>query len=161
MKKSKIVDILPSSISIPAADYRKLIELDNTILPLAKRKHDDPEHRMQCDLFKFAALNLHKYPELEYLYSIPNGGHRHPAVAAQMKASGTKPGVFDTALDIGRAGYHGFRMELKCGYKQLSDAQEKWLAWYGRQGYYAVIVRDDWKLAADEVLIYLGYIKHG
>ena len=31
----------------------------------------------------------------ERIYSIPNGGHRHPAVAAKMKATGTTPGVPD------------------------------------------------------------------
>lgn len=37
-------------------------------------------------------------PDDAVYYAIPNGGHRHPAVAAKLKWTGTRPGVPDLAI---------------------------------------------------------------
>lgn len=51
----------------------------------------------------------------------PNGGHRHPVVAAKLKAQGVKPGVPDVVIIWrGRAIF----IELKAHKGSLSDAQK-------------------------------------
>lgn len=52
----------------------------------------------------------------------PNGGHRHPAVAAKLKWAGVKPGVPDVVIVWrGRAIF----IELKAHKGTLSDAQKE------------------------------------
>ena len=53
------------------------------------------------------------YPELRFLYAVPNGGFRHKSVAGRMKAQGARAGVPDFNLDVARGPYHGLRIELK------------------------------------------------
>jgi hypothetical protein len=40
----------------------------------------------QIGLFEWAALHTRKYPELDLLYHIPNGGHRYKTTAIRLKA---------------------------------------------------------------------------
>ena len=65
---------------------------------------------------------------------VPNGGHRHPAVAAKLKAEGVKAGapdvlVFDS-VHIRSQGviweYNGLAIELKVGRNKPSAAQREW-----------------------------------
>ena len=49
----------------------------------------------QVVLFQWAALAKGKYPELAWLYAVPNGGLRSKAVAGKLKAEGTRRGVPD------------------------------------------------------------------
>lgn len=52
----------------------------------------------QAALFCWAAMNVEKYPQLEWLHSIPNGGSRHIAEATKMVAAGLRSGVWDIFL---------------------------------------------------------------
>lgn len=94
------------------------------------------EHDEQVALFEWAYLAQGRWPELAMLYAIPNGGHRHKAVAAKMKAEGVKAGVLDICLPVPRGQYHGLYVEMK---KQkggrLSDAQKWWKNMLLSQGY--------------------------
>lgn len=97
-----------------------------------------------------------EYPELAYLYAVPNGGFRHKVVAAKMKAQGVKAGVLDFNLDVARGGYHGLRIELKRRIGgQVSDAQKVWISWLNSQGYLAVVCRG-WEEARDRLIDYLS-----
>ena len=53
------------------------------------------------------------YPELEWLFHIPNGGSRHKIEAGKLKAMGVKPGVPDLALLVPKGPYNGLFIELK------------------------------------------------
>lgn len=53
------------------------------------------EDSEQITLFAWAARMTGKYPELRWLYHVPNGGSRGPAEAGRFKAMGVKPGVPD------------------------------------------------------------------
>ena len=46
-------------------------------------------------------------------FAVPNGGHRHKAVAGQLKAQGVRAGVPDVFLDVPAGGFHGLRLEFK------------------------------------------------
>jgi hypothetical protein len=49
------------------------------------------EHDEQVALFKMIRLYSIKHPPLKNAFAIPNGGQRHKAVAAKLKAEGVSP----------------------------------------------------------------------
>lgn len=114
------------------------------------------EHAEQAALFAWAALMESRIPELALLYAVPNGGARHPAVAAKLKAEGVKRGVLDTCLPVARRGYHGAYCEMKVGRNRLTPEQEVWAHRLGCEGYY-VTVCYSWEDAARTLTWYLGY----
>lgn len=100
------------------------------------------EHDLQVALFDWAETAVSEFPELEMLFAVPNGGHRHKAVAAKLKAEGVKAGVLDVFLDVARGGYHGLRVELKVGTNQPTAAQLEWIDRFTRYGYKTAVCRD-------------------
>jgi hypothetical protein len=87
----------------------------------------------------FAAAN--RLPE-QLCFAVPNGGHRHPAVAAKMKRQGVRAGVLDVHLDIPAGGFHGLRLEFKrLGEKvREGSAQEAQIDALRRRSYNALVV---------------------
>lgn len=51
------------------------------------------EGEEQAALFRWAQFQSGKYPELDLMFHIPNGGKRGKAEAARFKAEGVKAGV--------------------------------------------------------------------
>ncbi len=94
----------------------------------------------QAMIFEWCAWNMGRYPELELLYHIPNGGKRSKPEAARFKREGVKAGVPDLCLPVARRGFHGLYIELKAEGGVVSDAQEKWIAGLKRQNYCAFVV---------------------
>ena len=78
---------------------------------------------------------LDAWPELEYLYAVPNGGWRHKRTARIMKAEGLKRGVPDLHLPVSRGGYHGLWIEMKFGKNRPTADQKKWLEFLEGQGH--------------------------
>ena len=70
-----------------------------------KSSNTPTEHIEQALLFKWATFSSGKYPELEYMFAIPNGGYRHYRTAADLKSEGVKSGVPDIMLPVARGGY--------------------------------------------------------
>ena len=106
------------------------------------------EHQEQASLIIWAQWAAGKFPELQLLFAIPNGGARHPRVAQSMKEEGVKPGVPDLFLPVARHGHHGLFFEMKTenhrpkreGSKGgLSDLQIDWLENLRAQGYKAEV----------------------
>lgn len=120
----------------------------------------DREHHHQSALFRWAALQQRRWPELRYLHAIPNGGDRHPAVAAKLKSEGVRKGAPDIYLDVPRHGYHGLRIELKAPQEgkrpagKLSPEQAEWLEFLAAQGYLAVVCVG-WESARDTIIGYM------
>lgn len=121
------------------------------------------EDSAQKALFAWIALNRQKYPALEWLYHVPNGGRRDVREAAKLKAIGVKPGVLDLNLDLPRyanadgpeVAYHGLRIELKVASGKVSDDQKKWLAHLTEAGYFAKVVWS-WEEARDLLIWYIN-----
>ena len=113
------------------------------------------EGEEQATLFSWAAMKRGKYPELDLLFHIPNGGSRGKAEAARFKAEGVKPGVPDLFLPVARGPYHGLFIEMKRkkGGK-VSDNQKAWIAALTVQGDLAVVCYG-WKDAASLIVDYL------
>ena len=105
-------------------------------------KRTNSEHAHQVALFGWTASNVVQimYPELRFLFSIPNG-FVGKAEKAKMKAEGLKPGVPDIMLPIPRAFYHGLFIEMKKpamnGERegQTRPEQKVWLAYLESVGY--------------------------
>lgn len=113
------------------------------------------EDTEQACLFRWAAMEQGRYPELAYLYHIPNEGKRGPVTAARFKALGLKSGVPDIFLPAARGGCFGLYIEMKrqAGGK-LSDKQKEWIMALTSAGYSAVVCRG-WEEAADVIMRYL------
>lgn len=123
------------------------------------------ESETQQAIFEWANYQANLIPELEMLFAIPNGGARHPAVGARMKAEGVKRGYPDIGLDVPRTRpeggvYHGFRLELKVGKNKPTPEQEWWLERLNAQGYRAVVAYGfDAAVAAIEAYLSLPEVR--
>lgn len=98
------------------------------------------EHAEQVALVKWFDLQ-HKALRGR-LVAIPNGGDRHPAVAAKLKAEGVRKGYPDLQLLLPASGYHGLLIELKrVKGGRVEPEQADWLDWLNQQGYMAIVCR--------------------
>ena len=89
------------------------------------------EAEEQAALFAWAAY----YPELRFMYAVPNGGSRNVIEARNLKRQGVKSGVPDICLPVAAGGYHGLYIELKVGRNKPSGNQEQWLEYLSKAGY--------------------------
>ncbi len=114
------------------------------------------EHAHQTALFCWCALSVGKYPELELLFHIPNGGTRNKIEAARLKAAGVKAGVPDLCLPVARSGFNGLFLEMKKPGEKIKPGsnQDLWAIKLREQGY-AVKCCDNWVDAKDWILTYL------
>ena len=76
-----------------------------------------------------------KYPDLYWLFAIPNGQKRDKSIGYNLKREGVKPGVPDLCLPMPARGYHGLFIELKVGRGQPSEQQREWIAHLTSEGY--------------------------
>lgn len=97
------------------------------------------EHDHQVALFEWADYQTGMYPELAFMYAIPNGGHRHKRTAGRLKAEGVKAGVPDVHLPVSRGGYIGLWIEMKFGKNKPTESQKAWLAAMRNFGHRAVV----------------------
>jgi len=107
-----------------------------------RRSPVDYEGSEQAALFNWMKL---RHPLAWRLaYHVPNGGHRHKAVAAKLKAQGVKAGVPDISIALARGGNHGLYIEFKATPPhdaEVASSQREWIGALVEQGYRAVICR--------------------
>lgn len=117
------------------------VRLPGAPRPLRKSKIDW-EGQQQALLFGILKV---KHPEVYRLaYHVPNGGHRHPAVAGKLRAQGVKAGVSDIVLPMARGGWFGLYIEFKAAPPHdaaVSQEQSAFLLRVEQQGYYATVCR--------------------
>ena len=105
---------------------------------MAYRRNETPlESLEQRFLFEWASdMADLKWPELKFMFAIPNGGSRHKIEAANLKKQGVKAGVPDVMLPVPRHGYHGLYIEMKRRRGgTLSRDQKTYIAFLREQGY--------------------------
>lgn len=98
-------------------------------MPLKNGQRSEADE--QATLFMWASY----FPELEYMYAVPNGGSRHPLEAANLKRQGVKAGVPDICLPLPKGKYHGLYIEMKVGKNKTTDNQKRWLEHLKKVGY--------------------------
>lgn len=121
------------------------------------------ESAHQTALFCWAALARPRYPELEWLHAIPNGGSRGSnqrdamRVGAKMKAEGVKKGVSDICLPVKRGPWSGLYIEMKKrGSGKVSEEQSAFGAFVQVQGF-GFVVCYTWIEARDAIEAYLNW----
>ena len=119
-----------------------------------RRKPIQHESNEQEALFRWAAFARGKYPELDLLYHIPNGGSRNRLEAANLKRQGVKAGVPDLCLPVARGKYHGLYIEMKYGKNKTSENQNIWLKALAAQDYAAAVCYG-WQEAQELITKYL------
>lgn len=99
--------------------------------------------------------------EEEHLFAIPNGGDRHPATAARLKAEGVRAGIPDLFLSLPAGKANGAFIEMKkrkggVVSKQQAEAMQR----LHRAGYCCVVC-EGWKEAADFIRGYVILYQEG
>lgn len=110
------------------------------------------EHAQQAALFCWAA----QYPELKWMFAIPNGGTRDRITAGKLKAEGVKAGVADIFLPVGRCDCYGLWIEMKNDKGKPSDKQIDFRkAMIGN--HYGHVVCYSWQEASNIIIDYMGW----
>lgn len=100
------------------------------------------EHEEQCAVMNWAMLMERVYPDLEMLFSVPNGARTSMGTAKKLKAEGLKAGIPDLILLVPRGKWHGLLIEMKrekAPPSSLSEAQRWWRDHLIAQGYCATV----------------------
>ena len=87
----------------------------------AKRSEDTE----QINVVSWAGWNMSRYPELKWLFHVPNGGSRNKQEAVKFKQMGVKAGVSDLHLPYPKGSYCGLFVEMKFGYKMSRPNVQK------------------------------------
>lgn len=102
-----------------------------------RAKSQSTEFQIQRALVTKCRREQWRYPDLEWLYSIPNqgiraatvelkGGRRISPEGIHRKAEGVQAGVLDLHLPVARGGYVGLWLETKTPGKSWSASQKRW-----------------------------------
>lgn len=116
-------------------------------------KSIESEH--QIAFFVWVERSVKKYPALEWIHHIPNGGKRSPATAARLKREGVKAGVLDVFLPFPSRGFAGLYIEFKAGKNKLTDNQKAFKAFVEANNF-KVVVCYSWLEAKEVVEFYLN-----
>jgi hypothetical protein len=99
-----------------------------------------------------------RMPEVaDLIYHVPNGGHRHKAVAAKLKQQGVVAGIPDLVLTMARGGFFGLYIEFKAtppNDAAISASQHERIRKLNDQGYLAVVCRGHFD-AMEQIRAYL------
>jgi hypothetical protein len=89
------------------------------------------------------------------VFAVPNGGHRHIATAAKLKAEGVRRGVPDLIVPIPSTTHCGLVVEMKSPTGRVSKDQQEWLDIMSVYGWRTVVARTH-KEAIEAMLEQLG-----
>lgn len=79
-----------------------------------------------------------QYPDLAFLYAVPNGGHRLKGAAGKAKAEGVLETMCDLVLPAARYPFHGLYLEMKTPAGSLSAGQKATMLALLAMGYASV-----------------------
>lgn len=123
----------------------------------ARRSPREEEHREQVVVFNWCMANANRWSgATEWIFAVPNGGDRHIAVAAKLKAEGVRRGVPDLVLPAPVGDYHGAYLEMKkIKGGTVSKDQRQWLAYLREKGYATGVAKGS-REAIDWITRYLN-----
>lgn len=96
------------------------------------------EDTEQIEVINWAHWYTGKYPELKWLYHVPNGGSRNKHEAVKFKQMGVKAGVSDLCLPYPKGIYCGLYIEMKYGSNRQQPTQKEFLADMAAAGHFVV-----------------------
>ena len=94
------------------------------------------EDTEQINVVSWANWNVNRYPELRWLFHVPNGGSRNKQEAVKFKQMGVKAGVSDLCLPYPKGSYCGLFVEMKFGNNRQQDTQKEFLADMAAAGHF-------------------------
>lgn len=94
------------------------------------------EDTEQINVVSWANWNANHYPELRWLFHVPNGGSRNKQEAVKFKQMGVKAGVSDLCLPYPKGIYYGLFIEMKYGNNRQQDTQKEFLADMAAAGHF-------------------------
>lgn len=94
------------------------------------------EDTEQINVVQWARWNTTRYPELKWLFHVPNGGSRNKREAVKFKQMGVKAGVSDLCLPYPKGVYCGLFIEMKYGNNRQQDTQKEFLADMAAAGHF-------------------------
>ena len=113
------------------------------------------ESEEQQALFRFCAVEMQRYPELDMLVHIPNEGKRTQSTGGRLKKEGLRKGFPDLMLCTPHCGYAGLVIELKRKKgSKISEEQKEWIRKLNYQCYAAVFCYG-WEEAWNVIKAYL------
>ncbi len=121
VKKAKFAD----EEEVEIGDYKELSRIT--------------EHGEQQAVFQWAGVHLGVYPELSYMYAVPNV-RKGAGMRMYLSQEGVKAGVSDICLPVARGRYHGLYIEMKRNHKsKVQQSQREFIAFVLSQGYFGKI----------------------
>lgn len=118
------------------------------------------EDAEQIAIIEWAAYMVGKYPCLERLLHIPNGGSRNRIEAAKLKRMGVRPGVPDLLLPFPAGGWSGLWLEMKTEKGRPTPCQRDWIEYLRSVGYCAYVCHGAGE-AINAIEAYLAIIHEG
>ena len=113
------------------------------------------EEQEQIAVMQWRDLMVNRYPDLEDLIHIGNGGLRSKSEAVRFKRMGVRPGVSDLFRPAPVGKYHGLWVEMKRKKGgRLEPEQKDWIERMNRKGYLAVVAHGA-EEACDVIFNYL------
>lgn len=94
------------------------------------------EDTEQINVVSWANWNANHYPELRWLFHVPNGGSRNKQEAVKFKQMGVKAGVSDLCLPYPKGIYCRLFIEMKYGNNRQQDTQKEFLADMAAAGHF-------------------------
>jgi hypothetical protein len=144
------------AVNIRDIDTSKLGPNSPLLALLRRKPRRDLEHEQQCLLFQWAAENEATYPELRWMFAVPNWiGTRTKKHGARLKAEGRKPGVLDIWMPVKRGTFPGLVIEMKAGNNRPTAEQRKWIEHLKAQGW-CVLVAWSSDAAIQWIIAYLA-----
>ena len=113
------------------------------------------EAQEQAVVISWCEMQKSKYPELDMIFSIPNGGYRNKIEASNLKKTGVKSGVPDLMLAVPKNNYYGLFIEMKWGKNKCTPNQNKWILRLSKLGYKVKVCYSSIE-AIDTIKEYLG-----
>ena len=118
-----------------------------------RRSSEDAE---QETVIQWARIAAGKWPELELLHHIPNGGSRNKKEAIKLKRMGVLAGVADLHLPVPKAGYCGLYIEMKYEDGRLRKSQKEFLKMAAYWDNYCVVCYN----ATDAIEVIEAYLRN-
>lgn len=115
------------------AEYK---ELSNSDRRQKGKPRGQEEHNHQAAFFTILRLNFKRFPELKFIFAVPNAAKRNPQTAAYLKAEGLVAGVPDVIVPMARHTFHGAFIENKIGNNKMQPEQLKFRDFLIKEGYF-------------------------